>query len=563
MKIKRYISLVLAFALILALFVGCGTENESVSVQSAVESESVSAAVISEATETPSEVVEESKIEEPVELPEITLPLTDEPVEFSLWVNLEPFMMMYSVDANEFTFYKEMETRTGIHLDVQSVITFTAAESFDLMIASGDYTDMIGRFSNFYTAGYDSAIDNEILVDIGELLDDEMPYYQAALHSDPEFYRDSLTAEGRIGAANCLYVSQEGVASGPVVRKDWLDAVGMDAPTTYEEYEEVLTAFQSELGKSGALMLGNYGINAGNYLAAGYEVLGFYEDSENTQPFLNLDGVVKFGPMEDGYRKYLETMNDWYEKGLIYPDFMSLDNKSSMNLLSENTVGVFAITSSNAVTATTNSENPDYALMAISDAKQTEDQELHIRQTTDKVVDGYSITTACDELELCARWLDYCYTEDGYLLTNYGIEGEGLAYDNGEPVYSDLVLNHSDYPVVVASSIYSLYSGPMCCDGARYLAGYSDMERELLEAWSQTDSDYVYPYRAFLTTEESEEFHQHYADIRSHVIESTLQFITGSKPLSQWEEYVAQLQDMGIEQLITIKQTALDRYLAR
>lgn len=38
-------------------------------------------------------------------------------------------------------------------------------------------------------------------------------------------------------------------------------------------------------------------------------------------PFYQIDGEVKFGPMEDGYKKYLSTLAKWYADGLIYKDF--------------------------------------------------------------------------------------------------------------------------------------------------------------------------------------------------------------------------------------------------
>ena len=98
---------------------------------------------------------------------------------------------------------------------------------------------------------------------------------------------------------------------GISVRKDFLDKVGMDIPTTYDEWETVLTAFKDKLGIEAPLFTSKYGIDNGEFMA-GYGVAPY---------FYQVDGTVKYGPLEDGYKDYLTMMADWYKKGLIDPDF--------------------------------------------------------------------------------------------------------------------------------------------------------------------------------------------------------------------------------------------------
>ena len=40
--------------------------------------------------------------------------------------------------------------------------------------------------------------------------------------------------------------------------------------------------------------------------------------------YLGDDGKVKFGAVEENYKKYLELMNQWYAEGLIDPDMATL-----------------------------------------------------------------------------------------------------------------------------------------------------------------------------------------------------------------------------------------------
>ena len=52
-----------------------------------------------------------------------------------------------------------------------------------------------------------------------------------------------------------------------------------------------------------------------SFLSA-YGVLGeFYQENN----------VVKFGPLEDGYKQWVQLFHDWYAEGLIDPNFITND----------------------------------------------------------------------------------------------------------------------------------------------------------------------------------------------------------------------------------------------
>ena len=42
-------------------------------------------------------------------------------------------------------------------------------------------------------------------------------------------------------------------------------------------------------------------------------------------------------------------------------------------------------------------------------------------------------------------------------------------------------------------------------------------------------------------------------------LRATASFITGAKPLSDWDAFVAQIRSMGIDRCIALQQAALDR----
>ncbi len=79
--------------------------------------------------------------------------------------------------------------------------------------------------------------------------------------------------------------------------------------------------FKSNYGAT--LWLPSTGVPNGNYLSAGYGVANYCGSTTAQQPFYQVDGTVKYGPLEDETLDFLTMMHQWYTEGLIYPDFIN------------------------------------------------------------------------------------------------------------------------------------------------------------------------------------------------------------------------------------------------
>lgn len=573
---KKQLALLLALAMMLSLLTACGGSAPAASQpETAASEQEVSAPESEEAA--PAEggaPVEESAApeeasaseeapEEPAaEYVDVELPLVDEETTMSMWMALKPFLMAYNVSTDDMTFYKEMEKRTGVHMDITSVAIFAASESFNLLIASGDYPDLMDSFQVFYTGSADSAIEQEIIVDLMDYMDEYMPNYRAALDSDKVFWMDSLTQEGALPSANMLFSNTEGATIGLMMREDWLKKVNMDVPVTYDDMEAVLAAFKEEFGVA-ALGLGGYGQAWG--ISAGMGVRDLEVDDVSKAAFLNVDGEVSYSPANEGYREYLEMLSDWYQKGYVWQDFISQYNNAHSYMISGE-IGIACQDRDNVdyITSVLQAEDPDAGIIGIKALRKDPDEILNISYFVEKIIYGTSISATSENKELAARWLDYCYSPEGQILTNYGVEGEGLQYDaDGNPCYTDLVLFNDEYSTVAATTIYSAYGGAMLCDADRVNPSRSDRMIEALANWGYDTQDWVYPTKATMTNEQGEEYTTIINEANSYIAETTLKFIIGDLPINDdtWGEYLETLDNMGLQRAIEIKQEALDSYL--
>ena len=200
MKRRTLWSVLLAVSLLLGLLSGCGGESSSnqESASSGSVAEATEAPVEQETpeTETPAAQPEASVVESTVEAETeetttgdpfaamaeeyITYPLAGENT-ISIWY-YAPGYVEY-VDSNyKFNAIDEAEAATGVKLEFIEVGNTTAAEQFNLMVASGDMTDLIPA-SEYYTGGLTKAYEEDIIVDINEYVEENMPNYAAVFET--------------------------------------------------------------------------------------------------------------------------------------------------------------------------------------------------------------------------------------------------------------------------------------------------------------------------------------------------------------------------------------------
>lgn len=124
---------------------------------------------------------------------------------------------------------------------------------------------------------------------------------------------------------------------GLFIRKDWLEAVGMEMPTTWEELYEVCHAFTYN-DPDGNGVNDTYGLTGDGMGTLRY----FFASTGSSNRYWNKDeeGNWYFGALDDANIEVLEWMRKMYEDGSIDPDFAATTYKTGLQKFSSNTFGV-------------------------------------------------------------------------------------------------------------------------------------------------------------------------------------------------------------------------------
>jgi putative aldouronate transport system substrate-binding protein len=502
-------------------------------------------------------------------------PVAADPVTLTYWTQLDTNPATVVKTYNEIGCYKELEKATGVHIDFQHVSVPQATEQFNLLIASGKYPDMIEWNWTQAPGGPAKMLKDGVIIRLNDLIDQYAPNFKKVLAGNPDWRRQIVTDEGDIYCFPFLRGDPYLLTfSGPTVRKDWLDKLGLSMPTTVDEWHDMLVAFKTKdpngNGKADEIPYNPWyseGTRSArsawyrSFLVGAYGILmEWYQDK----------GVVKFGALQPEFKDFLKTLAQWYKEGLIDPDYVTTDQKSIDAKITGNQLGATSMNTGGGIgkymPLMTPKDNKFMLAPAPYPTLKKGDKPLYGQK--DPVYPGQgsvAISSACKKIPDAVKWLDYGYSDAGHMLFNFGIEGTSYKMVNGYPTYTDALMNDPKLPPVSAMSLYirAHYNGPFVQD-KRYIEQYSvlPVQKEAISVWMQPSNEGRLP-QITPTQEESKKFATVMQDIMTRYEEVFHKVVTGASPLEAWDQFVKDVKGMGMDDAIKIQQAALDRYNKR
>lgn len=593
---KRLFAMLLALTMLLALMAGCGETSDTAaeSTNTAEQSESTVSEAPESAPEPEKSLQEAASVQEDSAIPEevadgpvagdkdfdwsVFEPLAEEQTTLTMFYTQPPMLAAIMDSPNDMSYlYQKFEEITNIHIEFNMVNMMDATTSFTLMIASGDYSDIVNDALNYYDSA-DQAYEDGIAVDLLEYAD-SVPNFLALMDEYQEIESDLLTLEGHILNMPRIDMPIAQTAdAGFLIRKDWLDEVELDVPQSYDEMHDVMAAFKNKYGISDPYVmpyqvLSPWGLMAGGYgISAVADGNNFYVDLETNK--------VELSTISDAYYDYLSMFRDWYQEGIINPNFTSATDSPNLpdqTLISNEQAGIWFSDLSYIKTyqELLTSINPNAELALMNDPGIDAEKSGYLATSTAVAGSGgFSVTEGCEDVALALKWCDMWYDPDLTQFINYGYEGVTFEYDeNGDPVLGGCIIeNDLGLPSIkMSNGVYLCTSGGFIYDLHKYDIEYTDLQKEAYTAWINAAEDEStvktsgIPAGAKLNVTEAETVSAAMSDIITHVAEMALKFVTGAIELNEetYAEYVADIEGMRLQEALDAQQSAYDRYLSR
>lgn len=563
---KKLFAMLLAAGMLLGLLAGCGGDAASATASGTPETSAASAAEVPETPEEAPTSVEESASETAsAEEPAATI---NYPVG-----NGETYSVAVVMDSNLLEYVPEgdpakangiakMQEVTGIKLDY--TVFPMMSDNMTLMIASGDWTDIIGKVSENYANGLDGALEEEVIIDLAPYLEEYAPDYYSYVMNTPNAWKDSSTDDGRVGGF--FNFNQPGL-SGFAIRQDWLKDAGIDkVPETFAELEDACLAVKNKHPELTRLFP-----MASSFIAQGYEseiMYGYGIETINNEFFRQEDGKIGYAWTTDAARDYLEMLARWTKAGIVSKDEMVSGDIATMGndlylgsaLMKHNDAGMWGNEYLDMV------EDPNFDLVPMNYPTVNKGDAIRFTAGLGAAADFWSISATCPDVETLIQAVNWLYTEEGTVAMNFGEEGVSYTIDDGVYHYTDLVTNNPDgVPLFMATAIYTGFEVPkIVMQEANDAKWVNQQQFDAQDYWRTQDRNSDGARKGKLTTAESEAL-AGYTDIETYLQEKALAFAIGDTEITDesWSEFCNTIESMGIQTYIDIYQAAQDRYDAK
>lgn len=493
-------------------------------------------------------------------------------ISFTYWGELNPAVAALVQTYNDVGMYKALEKKTGITIEFIHPPTGQQAEQFNLMIASRDLPDMIEYNWINYMGGPGKAINDNIIISLNQFMEGQTPNFTKLVTGGGEFSdvyaKGTKTDKNDFFAFPAFNVGKYRTFVGIMLRQDWLSDLNLSVPETIDEWTTVLRAFKQKKNAK-APLTGSVqfvtGDNRSGFNGAFNVGRGLYVE----------DGIIKYGPMEEGYRAFIQLLRDWYAEGLLDNDYPTNSDVVMNAKMTDGTSGA-RIGGIGGVMGTylkmMETVNPSYDLVGAPYPVLNKGETDRFLNIENDVQHPYlAITTACGSPEIAARWADNLYSEDGFMLLNFGVENESYTMVDGHPVYTENIISNSRHSISEALGLYTRATTPApgLNQAEDYLKQYYKYSQQVdaFELWAQNVDEarrVVIPTGVIPTLEESEEIAALRTDIDTYVSEMVLKFIQGVEPMENYDGFINRLVgSFNVERYLELQQAAYNRYLKR
>jgi len=490
-----------------------------------------------------------------------------EPLDFSiLWTDWPELPI-----KDSWQLFDEIEKRTNVRLQPTNIPFSDATEKRSLLISAGDAPQIIPLV---YTGEDAPFVSSGAVLPMSDYVD-LMPNFQKYVEEwDLGDMIDNLRQDdGKYYMVPGLQEVSVPVFS-MIIRKDVFDEVGAEVPETWDELRVALEKIKAKHPDSKPLADGFEGQSMLNYAAHAFGTVAGWGFGNGT--FWDEGaGEFTYAATSDGYKEMVEYFHGLVEDGLLDPETLTTVSDGSANELSEKVANsaVFAASGASGTVAefqlALQEADPDaeFELVQIAPPGGPAGQVVEPRNFWH----GFMISAeAKDDPHFVAliQFLDWLYySPDAREMLRWGVEGETYTKDADgtiaiDPDYSlDAYNINPDAKTDLAKDL-----------GFSTFLAESTESRDLKESYN-SDQFVEYMDRVLesrtprdpfppspLDDAELEQASLLATPLKDTVDTNTLKFILGQRPLTEWDDYVTELEGQNLQGYLDLINGAQQRF---
>ncbi len=492
------------------------------------------------------------------------------PIEFNIAVRQEAGQPEW----DELSFYvKYNENYPEYSVSFDEIPDATATETLNLMLASGE--TLPDAFIDLPITAYDVATYGTmgIFVPLDDYINAEiMPNLTNVYDQRPNYKSLVTVADGHI--YSCPWIEEMGITHVRTilnVNQTWLDTLGIEAPKTTLEFEDMLKMFKSEdLNGNGdasdeipfSFVYANQGWDRAMGINYMFGAFGMPDNIDHTAV---VDNKVVFTAGTQEFKNAVKWFNSLYEQGLIDQESFSQDSAqlAAKGKTEFTTIGCFPAWRDFQVLGAERAQeySPMYPLTG------PDGDQLWGRESNYSEMGKYKFVMSndCENPEDMMKWVDGLYDPLTSIENNWGTfdvvmkqTEDGLWYKALDEVPADLTsgewtkINTARGPVAILGDYFGTLT-KMEQGGAQRLEIVKEYYNPYLLEQFLPDVNY--------SVEDTERLNTLKNDIIPYVDEMVAKWITSGGIDEEWDNYLSMLEKAGVEEWIEIQQKGYEAFI--
>ncbi|MFI3212490.1 MAG: extracellular solute-binding protein [Eubacteriales bacterium] len=487
----------------------------------------------------------------------------EEPVEFTSTY----IMTDWGGEADNFEILAQMQEDANVEISWLNYNSSDWETQKNLVITGGNLPDV---FTGVCLTSSDISkyAEEGMLLDLTDLIEEYMPNFSQILEENP-YLKAMITNPDDGGIYTLPNVNGRTVSRTTgihYINKTWLDNLGLEVPTTTEEYYEVLTAFKEQDANGNGdpndeIPFSCYANSSTFKAPYSYSNLfgafGYADTMESLTPHYVQDenGEIVFVPTTEGYKEAIQYMHRLVDEGLWDVEsftFTALSQLVAKGSTSPSTLGSFVGYEKQFVVSAENLD--EYVVLEPLVGPDGVQSRLENGWTC---TDMGQVNTTYVQLTVNAQgkeeailgFYDLCYDSDYAVQLFLGVDGTVISKDE-EGKYS-----YNDTPEGVTWSEFRYQSAPVWFPLAIFPENWDDvvpqMDEDVLVDGILTEyyDDYLTVSSLFVapTMDESKIINSTGEDINNYIDLTQAQWIVEGGIEEEWDAYLASLSDLGID----------------
>ena len=549
---RKALSLALAFVMMAALLAGCGDRSAGIGGGLGLD----------------------------VDPAEVAMPLAEK----ATITGLTNFPAGSESEPNNRTIFKRLEAQTNVHVEWRSIQNDQWGDTIKLEMSNAKTLPDFVFDAGFGEVDLLKYSKQGVIIALEDYIDKYMPNLKKVFEQVPEYKAMCMDADGHIWALP--WIEQLGyqktaiqlVGNMPFINVAWLDFLGLEMPTTVDEFEAVLVAFRDNADKlkaqfniDGDIIPMSCIMNDGQqdpYIL----INGFGEGYGDPDTWKHLavtdEGKVVSVATSEGFKEGTAWLHSLYEQGLI--DVEAFTQEWS-TYVAKGKSGRYGVCFSWDVGNIATLEGWEPLPMLKADT-------VSLTPATASYTSGFQrgrcvVTAAAQNPALVCSWLDQMYAPIQSPQNNWGTYGEDDGFDifvMGKNDKGEDMLQHAPLgdkspievrdaesvngPLAILDSYYGVYV--TCPDDAQYrLDWIKDIYTPVCSA------KYCLP-NFFMTQEDTTTDSNLSADLGKCVNEFKSRAVMEGFTDADWDQFQADLQAYKLDEYVALYQKYFDAYLA-